>query len=135
MRRLSQYVMLIEIVVIILPITCITILSAPFVLMLTFSLPIQFANLMLGVTHGLSCTALIALWVLALGFWVHGTQRLQSASRKYFVLATLGCFIAAISCAMAFFRHKTAFLLGVPLLLPYAHLVYELVSSLVTKNA
>ena len=118
--------MLVEMFVIMLPVTILTLLSSPFVVMLAFSLPFQLANLMLGVTYCFSCAALVAIWVLGSGFWAHGAQHLQCFSKRYTVLATLGCFIVTISSIMAIFGYATAFLLGMPLILPYAHLMYEL---------
>lgn len=125
MRTLSQHLMLVEMIVIFLPVSLITMVFAPFVVMISFSTPFQISNILLGITYCLSCTALIAAWVLALCFWRHGAESLLPASRSYAVLATFGTFITVISCVMALFGNKTGFLFGIPLLIPYMHLLYE----------
>jgi hypothetical protein len=126
MRSLNQHWMLAEMIVIFIPITFILMVSAPFVVMVSLSMPMQIANLLLGITYCVSCAALYASWVLALRFWRHGTDGLRMVSKRYKVHVTLGAVIAVISSCMAFFGQTTGFLLGVPMLIPYSHLMYEL---------
>lgn len=121
--------MLIEMIVIFFPVTLVTIVSAPFVVMVSLIVPPQISNILLGITFCLSCSALVASWGLALRFWRHGTAHLKTASTAYVVLATIGALIAVIACGMAFFGHATGFLFGTPLLIPYLHLLYELRTS------
>jgi hypothetical protein len=126
MRSFSQHWMLAEMIVIFIPITFILMVSAPFVAMISLSKPMQIANFLLGIMYCVSCAALYSAWVLALRFWRHGADGLRMGSKHYTVLVGLGAVIAVISCGMALFEQATGFLMGVPMLIPYSHLMYEL---------
>jgi len=117
--------MLVEMIVIFVPVSLITLVSAPFVVMVSFSVPFQISNILLGITYCVSCAALYASWVLALRFWRHGADNLRMSSKHYPAIVILGAFIAVVSCGMTLFELRTGFLMGVPMLIPYLHLMHE----------
>jgi hypothetical protein len=129
MRSLSQTLMLVEMIVIFVPVSLISLVSAPFVVMVSFSVPFQISNILLGITYCVSCAAIYASWVLALRFWRHGADNLRMSSKHYSVIVTLGAVIAVVSSGMALFELRTGFLMGVPMLIPYSHLMHELRAS------
>lgn len=122
----SQQLMLIEMILILTPISLISIACTPFVAMLSFSVPLQFGFIVLGLMFFASAIAIVATWVLCIRFWRDGKAALQNAPRMYGRLSMLGAAVALISIIMAVAGKPSGFLLGLPLLIPFAHLFYEI---------
>lgn len=125
MRSRSQHLILIEMILILAPVSLISMAFFPFVLMLSFSTPVQFGFIVLGLMFSASAIAIISTWTLCIRFWRDGNAGLQNAHIVYFRFTMLGGGVALISILMAITGKPSGFLFGLPMLIPFAHLLYE----------
>ncbi len=132
MRSFGQSLMLIEIMLILCPISLISLASSPLVFMVSLSQPVRIEHLLLGISF-LGCLgALTVAWSICIRYWRDGSFSLSELSKRQFIMALFGIAICLLSIILAVFHQFTGFVLGSALLIPCVHLV--LVSAKAKKN-